>query len=692
MNQGSKLDLRRSDVKDEYRVGESIAPLQVRRRSTGLTEPRIKPIEFLFALVALALPIAFVGWIVQQRIADAVRQQTAHDLHATLEAAVSGVELWMETCERVHRAATQDSRVLEAAACYAAHGEEACLSHLKTALLPYSSATLGGAYLAAPVADGVWTVAGESLRHDRGAALLGALRAAQIDGQDPKYVSPFALGTDNTLSGFASHLSPGLVLFTEVSAASLSRSLLAARAGDTGETYALDAAGHMITESRFSTQLREMGLLFPNEASTVLQLDVRDPGIDLRSGKRAGMLRSQQPLTRMAASLTSGISTVDVEGYRDYRGVRVFGAWHWLAQYRIGIATEVDEDEAWEPVAKLRWGTTWALALLGVIGSALVTTALVSRRARDRAKRALARIDELGQYRIERKLGEGGMGEVYLARHVLLRRPTAVKVLRRDRNDENAFTRFEREVQTTSELFHPNTVAIYDYGRSADGTFFYAMEYLEGLDVDRLVKRCGPLPDGRVVYLLTQACASLEEAHRRGLVHRDIKPSNLFVCQREGAEDLLKVLDFGIVKAPELTDARITHASTIIGTPEFMSPEMFDRAGSVSAQSDIYSLGAVAYFMLTGKALFDALTIAELCTAHLMDEPAPPSLRGGRVIDPALEQIVMACLAKSPRQRPGGAGELRKLLENLSCAHAWTRDDARRFWKELNDSASESSV
>jgi serine/threonine-protein kinase len=264
-----------------------------------------------------------------------------------------------------------------------------------------------------------------------------------------------------------------------------------------------------------------------------------------------------------------------------------------------------------------------------------------------------------------------------------LRRPTALKVLPASHVDVLALARFEREVQATSELHHPNTIVIYDYGRADDGSFFYAMEYLEGLDLDELVASYGPLPEARVVHFLMQACGSLAEAHERGMVHRDVKPSNLFVCNRPGVFDLVKVLDFGIVKHDQAADRPITRSSTIMGTPEFMSPEMFDQARQVGTASDLYSLGATAYYLLTAKPVFDATTLAEACSAHLMQQPLRPSQQVGREIEPGLEAVVLACLEKSPDKRPSSAGHLLDLLCALPSAKTWTQTDAALFWKSV---------
>jgi eukaryotic-like serine/threonine-protein kinase len=281
----------------------------------------------------------------------------------------------------------------------------------------------------------------------------------------------------------------------------------------------------------------------------------------------------------------------------------------------------------------------------------------------------------LGQYTLVERIGEGGMGVVYRAQHALLRRPTAVKLLpQTERLDSIA--RFEREVQLMAELNHPNTVAVYDYGRTAEGVFYYAMEYLDGVDLEGLVAVGGTQPAERVIHFLRQVCGSLEEAHRRALIHRDVKPANLFVCRNRSEPDLIKVLDFGLVKDLVKADRASSQESSFLGTPLYMSPEAFSAPGSLDARSDLYSLGAVAYFLLTGAPVFSGSAI-EVCAKHLHAAPEPLA---GRGVPADLEAIVLSCLAKQPNARPASARALREVLERCGKANAWTAQDAEVWW------------
>lgn len=291
-------------------------------------------------------------------------------------------------------------------------------------------------------------------------------------------------------------------------------------------------------------------------------------------------------------------------------------------------------------------------------------------------RESVSQAQQLGQYVIERKLGEGGMGEVYLARHTLLRRLTAVKLLPPERAGEKTVARFEREVRATSRLTHPNTVGIFDDGRTRDGVFYYAMEYLHGLDLQRLVQQQGPLAPARVVHIVAQIAGALHEAHAAGLVHRDLKPANVPLCDRGGQRDTVKVLDFGLVKDNSLEGSGPlqTEVNALIGTPTYLAPESIHSPAEVDARADLYALGAIAYCLLTGREVFEGKTVVALCIAHLHETPVAPSKRLGRELPPRLEALVR-CLNKSPEAPPQSAAALRKKL--LACGiDTWRDEDA----------------
>jgi tRNA A-37 threonylcarbamoyl transferase component Bud32 len=292
-------------------------------------------------------------------------------------------------------------------------------------------------------------------------------------------------------------------------------------------------------------------------------------------------------------------------------------------------------------------------------GVSLVMTTLASRvlyGLRERVRETT----RLGQYTLNEKIGEGGMGVVYRASHAMLRRPTAIKLLPPGKSGERSLARFEREVQLTSQLTHPNTVAIYDFGRTPDGIFYYAMEYLDGIDLEALVREHGPQPAGRVIHLLRQIAGALAEAHEVGLIHRDIKPANVILCERGGLFDVAKVVDFGLVKElrPDVQDPNVTSSNALTGTPLYLAPEAITSPESVSQSSDLYALGAVGYYLLAGKNLFDAKTIVEVLAHHLATTPPSPSKSLGTAIAPDLESLVIKCLSKDPDARPATARAL----------------------------------
>jgi serine/threonine-protein kinase len=319
------------------------------------------------------------------------------------------------------------------------------------------------------------------------------------------------------------------------------------------------------------------------------------------------------------------------------------------------------------------WAALWAVC--AVVVATLASRVIYGLREEVREAR------RLGQYTLEEKLGEGGMGAVYRASHAMLRRPTAVKLLPPEKAGEAALERFEREVQLTARLSHPNTVAVFDYGRTPDGIFYYAMEYLDGTNLEELVREDGPQPPARVVHVLRQVASALVEAHGIGLVHRDVKPENILLCERGGVPDVAKVVDFGLVKDLERGGAALSRADVVQGTPLYLSPEAITAPDRVDARGDLYALGAVGYYVLTGRHVFSGATLVEVCSHHLHTRPEPPSARLGRPVPPALEAILLACLEKDPGRRPASALALRDALRQVPGVAEWSEDDARVWWQ-----------
>jgi eukaryotic-like serine/threonine-protein kinase len=468
------------------------------------------------------------------------------------------------------------------------------------------------------------------------------------------------------------------------------RILTIAQAGQSGQTYAFNADGLLLSQSRFDEDLKQIGLITDDaDSRSILNLEIRDPEVDMTQGKRPAKRRSEQELTRMAAAATAGENGVDVDGYRDYRGAPVVGAWVWLEEYGFGVATEVDVAEAYQTLYVLRaaFGILFLLLIAGAVAIFIFT--IINARLQRTARKAALEARQLGQYSLDEQIGAGAMGVVYRAHHDMLQRPTAVKLLNVDKTTGKAIARFEREVRLTSQLNHPNTIAIYDFGRTPEGIFYYAMEYLDGTTLEDLVGRFGSQPEGRVIGILTQVCGSLTEAHGIGLIHRDIKPANIIINRRGGMFDVVKLLDFGLVKAVDAErEAGLTAAGALTGTPLYMSPEGVQEPDTVDARSDIYSLGAVGYFLLTGLPLFDGTSAVDICMHQVSTLPESPSARLGRPVAADLEAILMSCLAKDPLQRPRTARDLVQQLDACRDAAAWTQADAEVWWEEYTPSAS----
>jgi eukaryotic-like serine/threonine-protein kinase len=289
---------------------------------------------------------------------------------------------------------------------------------------------------------------------------------------------------------------------------------------------------------------------------------------------------------------------------------------------------------------------------------------------------------QLGQYKLKTLIGSGGMGEVYLAEHSLMKRPVALKLIRPNKaNDPQAIARFEREVRATAKLSHWNSIEIYDYGHSADGTFYYVMEYLPGMNIGQIVERYGPLPPERVIYLTEQICAGLGEAHQLGLIHRDIKPGNIFSAYRGGLFDVGKVLDFGLAKPmTQHESVELTAVGSITGSPLYMSPEQAVGDREPDARSDIYSLGAVMYFMLTGRSPFTGDNPIKVMLAHA-SSPVVPLTRLRPELPADIEAVVLRCLEKNPDDRYASTRELAEALHDCESAGKWNAAKAETWWE-----------
>jgi hypothetical protein len=457
------------------------------------------------------------------------------------------------------------------------------------------------------------------------------------------------------------------------------RILSIARMGDSGDTYAFDANGRMLSDTRHLDELKAAGILpAATTVRAVLRVQLRDPGGNLLKGYKTNTPMTGRPLTRLIAAALSDDSRhhVVVERYRDYRGVPVVGAARWLPGLDFGVATEVDAEEAYSALHPLEIAF-WVFGglLLASLAGILIFSFILRRMSQ-----RIEAIRQLGQYTLEDKIGEGGMGKVYRARHALLRRPTAIKLISAASVDEMTLARFEHEVQLTSQLTHPNTIEVYDYGQTPEGIFYYVMEYLPGIDLARLLEIEGAIPANRAAHILCQVCGSLAEAHARGFIHRDIKPMNIILTERGGVLDFAKVLDFGLVK--ELGNTRHTIAEAIPGTPPYIAPERLGDPRNVDSRTDLYSVGAVAFNLLTGKPLFEGNSSMDIAYKAI----AGPAPRVSEFVDvaPELDRLVSDCLERDPSARPPSAQVICERLQAI-IQTPWTQADARDWWSRHPD-------
>jgi hypothetical protein len=659
--------------------------------------------------IIAAVLLGGAGWWVHHSVESAMRQQRVTDLDTMVEASVTALRVWMgeqrinvqlfaedeqlqpmvlELLRMADGSPSAERQLVQASA------QESLRIRLKRRLqlsgyVGYFVVSPGGIVLAAdqdaPVGKVLTgyrkeifdqAIAGQTLvsKPFRSTLLLTDERGELRANLPTMFTAgPLCDGKGKPVAAFGLRIRPEKQ-FTRI--------LQVVRFGQSGETYAFDRDGLLLSQSRFDEDLKLLGLLVDQpDSRSILAVQIRDPQVNMAQGERPTIRRADQPLTRLAAEAVQGKDGHDADGYRDYRGVPSVGAWRWLTDYDFGVATEVDTAEAFRPVYILRQVFRGMMVLL-ILCAAGIFLAMwfISRQHRALQKATLA-ARHLGQYALEEKLGAGGMGTVYRARHAMLRRPTAVKLLDVDKMSNAAIARFEREVQLTGALTHPNTVAIFDYGRTPDGIFYYAMEYLDGMNLDELVKRFGPLPETRTVFILRQVCGALAEAHAAGLVHRDVKPANIFLTSRGGMYDFAKVLDFGLVKALDVEDtANLTSANVMTGTPLYASPEAVIHPDQVDVGADVYAVGAVGYFLLTGTPVFTGDSVVEICMKHVKATPESPSVRSGRSVSCDLEKLLLRCLAKTPSDRPSDAADLLKQLDACTIDGEWTAIDATAWW------------
>jgi hypothetical protein len=665
---------------------------------------------WIWPLVA-AVILIFVGVFVRRQVEGAMKAQIAGNLKSILHANVEALRAWTATVQSRAEAVAEDARVRELVAglvqraaqqgtSQAALLAAPQLAQLRTLLQPELERYGFNGYVVITPDLLVVAAAREQFVGIQSPSGYEEHLRPCLQGQaivTPPFPSTAMLqdSQGNLRAGVPTMFAAAPVRSADgkvIAALALrippdkdfTRILATARAGETGETYAFSRKGLMLSDSRFNDELKRMGLIPDTpEAQSVLTLELRDPLADLTRGQQSPKRRAELPLTRSVAAAIAGQDGADVVGYRGYRGVPKVGAWTWLKDFDIGLATEVDVAEALGPLRILRLGFGFIFALLVVAAVAVFLLMRLAQRLNESARKAALKAKHLGQYALDEEIGSGGFGTVYRGHHALMRRPVAVKLLDPLQANEYSIARFEREVQLTCTLTHPNTIALYDYGRTPDGLFYYAMEYLEGLALHKLVQDFGRQPEGRVIHILRQVCGSLAEAHAQGLVHRDIKPANIFLTRRGGIPDFVKVLDFGLVKARNVQgQVELTGATATLGTPLYMSPEAVEHPDRVDASTDLYSLGCVGYYLLTGETVFAGLSVGEVLLQQVRSVPEKPSVRLRQPVSPDLEDLLMSCLAKQPAQRPASADALEAALAKCAAAARWTRVEADEWWRK----------
>jgi eukaryotic-like serine/threonine-protein kinase len=657
-------------------------PITVPSGSTFTRSNRSRTWLILFGVLAA---LALIAWLTLNAISGEVRRQVSATLTSTLQMAQTVGTNFLEH-QRDTTQLVADSPTPQRLARDVLRGDESKREPLGVLLAGLlATQDFDGWALAAPdgrvLASGQralgWPILPPAV-HARIAEVLGGkailLPPAWVperSGKRPAFVSAAPIRDGGQ--------SLGVLVLTMDPLSDFSKTLESARFGDSGETYACTKEGLLASRSRYLDDLKSVGLVPPEASSALLHLALRRPPSPLVPGKAVEGSPASWPFTSAAAAILASKPGMTLDDGFDYRGQPVVVAWAMLGDFGLGVITKIDRNEALRPLVLLHTIFITLLVLLTVAAVAGVWWISNAARLSHKLEKAKGQLMQLGQYTLERKLGEGGMGAVYRGRHALMRRPTAIKLIT-GKVTEDVLARFEREVQLCCRLSHPNTIAIYDYGRTADGTFYYAMELLDGMDLEAMVAKYGPLPPARVIHFLAQACGSLAEAHDLQMIHRDIKPANLFITNRGGENDVLKVLDFGLVKSLESNSPQLSRADVISGTPPYMAPEVIEQKSGIDGRSDLYALACVGYFLLTGKCVFERETAMETLMAHINQPPAPPSTVALQKIPADLEAAILHALSKDPSKRPASVRVFRGEL--LACADAgrWRDLDAEQWW------------
>ncbi len=446
------------------------------------------------------------------------------------------------------------------------------------------------------------------------------------------------------------------------------------------DAYAVNDRGVMLSESRHAKVLADQGALDVGPSDIAALLRVADPGIRLTPANVASVERAICPLTFSVAGASTGKSKVRIEPYNNYAGQPVVGAWRWNPQRKLGVVIERDASIAFAPTRIVRFSFLLLGSLLFL--TAFAAAALIARRS----ALAHAAIHPLSRYELVAELGSGGMGVVYRARHRQLGRDAALKLLRGDRQNKEDRLRFDREARLAASLSSPHSVMIYDYGRSEEGEAFCVMEFLRGLTLNEVVSRGGYQPLGRVLFIISQICDALSEAHGLNLLHRDIKPQNVMLSLDASVGDWAVVFDYGLAK-PLQPDINVYQTSETVwaGTPMYMAPERFRAPSKMDPRSDIYSVGCVAYYLLAGRPPFIECDPESLFALIITQQPISISIHRESQVPDDINALVMRCMEKNPDDRFESIDQLLHEINRLRVDHPWTVEEARDWWNRYGN-------
>lgn len=672
------------------------AELEVSFSARALDVVQQRPWQIVLAFLLL---LGLGAWI-YVGVRSALVSITVTNLHTLLDSEIGALDLWVREKSLNAERWAQNDRVLVAArgllAAGGARTPGVCAEPARTELLASVDALLGteaapginlvdrdGRVVASRFDEYCGKTLGAAWRRTLHTVFNGATAFASPVTEDERVTGVTAGSLQRPLVWFVAPVRSsggeviGALNIGKYADERFADVFLAARLGETGEAYAFDDRGRMLTKSRYRAELLDAGRL-PNRQSEILNLVLYDPLAE--DTERVFTRLVREAIARRTGEDQSLRGEVR-EPYSNYLGDSVVGAWRWLPAFDMGVAVEVRESEAFAPLQRLE--RAFLAMLLAAATAVLFLLAAVVRIVRLRHERDEAK--RIGNYELLELVGRGGMASVYRARHRLLKRPTAVKIIELAMASDEMLARFDREVRLASQLMHPNTVEVFDYGRTPEGFPFCAMEFIDGLTLQQIVESEGPMPAARVAHVMRGIAGSLSEAHELGLVHRDIKPANVMLCRRGGEFDIVKVLDFGLIKDTRAEPTRdLTRALKVLGTPAYMAPERIEHAASADPRSDLYALGAVAFFMLAGRPPFTADNDLGLAYQVVHTEAPEVTAFTAAPVPLELSRLTAACLAKDPAQRPASAVALIETLDRFLLETTWTPAAARACWDNLD--------